>query len=74
MRRLFPAFSGAEPSGMAGLSDTECRSLAQGLRQAVLQVAEQDEERRRELLGGSERAPRRSGRRPRARFRYRYRS
>lgn len=66
MRRVFPAFNEEEAFVTAGLSDTECRGLAEGLRQVVLQVEEHGEERRRELLGGSEPAPRRSGRRPKA--------
>jgi DNA-binding MarR family transcriptional regulator len=66
MRRVFPAFNEEEAFVTAGLSDTECRGLAEGLRQVVLQVEEHGEERRRELLDGSEPAPRRSGRRPKA--------
>jgi len=66
MRRVFPAFNEEEAFVTAGLSDTECRGLAEGLRQVVLQVEEHGEERRRELLGGSDPAPRRSGRRPKA--------
>ncbi|MFJ6386762.1 hypothetical protein ACIQJT_04050 [Streptomyces sp. NPDC091972] len=50
----------------AGLSDGRCRDLAEGLRQVVIQGAEHGEERRRELLGGSDPAPRRSGRRAKA--------
>lgn len=45
--------------------DDECRDLAQALRRVVLQVEEHGEERRRTLLDGARRAPRRSGRRPR---------
>ncbi|WP_406121412.1 MarR family transcriptional regulator [Streptomyces canus] len=66
MRRVFPAFNEEEAFVTAGLSDTECRGLAEGLRQVVLQVEEHGEERRRELPGGAEPAPRRSGRRPKA--------
>jgi DNA-binding MarR family transcriptional regulator len=66
MRRVFPAFNEEEAFVTAGLSDTECRGLAEGLRQVVLQVEEHGEERRQELLGGSDPAPRRSGRRPKA--------
>jgi DNA-binding MarR family transcriptional regulator len=66
MRRVFPAFNEEEAFVTAGLSDTECRGLAEGLRQVVLQVEEHGEERRRELLDGSDPAPRRSGRRPKA--------
>ncbi|NEB03677.1 MarR family transcriptional regulator [Streptomyces sp. SID13726] len=66
MRRVFPAFNEEEAFVTAGLSDTECRSLAEGLRQVVLQVEEHGEDRRRQLLDGAEPAPRRSGRRPKA--------
>jgi DNA-binding MarR family transcriptional regulator len=63
MQRVFPAFNEEEAFVTAGLSDAKCRSLAEGLRQVVLQVEEHGEERRRELLNGAEPAPRRSGRR-----------
>ncbi|MDH6605335.1 DNA-binding MarR family transcriptional regulator [Streptomyces sp. SAI-208] len=66
MRRVFPAFNEEEAFVTAGLSDAECQGLAEGLRQVVLQVEEHGEERRRELLDGSEPAPRRSGRRPKS--------
>ncbi|WP_149823779.1 MarR family winged helix-turn-helix transcriptional regulator [Streptomyces tailanensis] len=66
MRRVFPEFNEEEAFVTAGLSDTECRSLAEGLRTVVLQVEEHGEERRRTLLNGAEPAPRRSGRRPKA--------
>ncbi|MEU5096223.1 MarR family transcriptional regulator [Streptomyces sp. NPDC020996] len=65
MRRVFPEFNEEEAFVTARLSDAECRGLAEGLRQVVRQVEEYGEERRRELLGGAEPAPRRSGRRPR---------
>ncbi|MEU1165850.1 MarR family transcriptional regulator [Streptomyces sp. NPDC005921] len=66
MQRVFPAFNEEEAFVTTGLSDAECRSLAQGLRRVVLQVEEHGEERRRVLLDGAEPAPRRSGRRPKA--------
>lgn len=66
MRRVFPAFNEEEAFVTAGLSDAECRSLAEGLRRVVMQVEENGEERRQTLLDGAEPAPRRSGRRPRA--------
>ncbi|MFF4397362.1 MarR family winged helix-turn-helix transcriptional regulator [Streptomyces sp. NPDC001480] len=66
MQRVFPAFNEEEAFVTSRLSDAECRGLAEGLRQVVLQVEERGEERRRELLDGSEPAPRRSGRRPKA--------
>ncbi|MEV7976951.1 MarR family winged helix-turn-helix transcriptional regulator [Streptomyces sp. NPDC086519] len=66
MQRVFPAFNEEEAFVTAGLSDAECRTLADLLRRVVLQVEEHGEERRRELLGGAEPAPRRSGRRPKA--------
>ncbi|MEU0222155.1 MarR family transcriptional regulator [Streptomyces sp. NPDC006265] len=66
MARVFPAFNEEEAFVTAGLSDAECRRLAEGLRSVVLQVEEHGEERRQSLLGGAEPAPRRSGRRPRA--------
>lgn len=65
MRRVFPEFNEEEAFVTARLSDDQCRSLAEGLRQVVLQVEEHGEERRRELLHGAEPAPRRSGRRAR---------
>ncbi|MGH4035386.1 MarR family winged helix-turn-helix transcriptional regulator [Actinomycetota bacterium Odt1-20B] len=66
MRGLFPRFNDEESFVTGRLSDAECRSLAGGLRQVVLQVEEGGEERRLRLLDGAEPAPRRSGRRPRA--------
>lgn len=66
MRRVFPAFNKEEAFVTAGLSDAECRTLAEGLRRVVLQVEERGEERRHELLDGADPAPRRSGRRPKA--------
>ncbi|MDQ8705563.1 MarR family transcriptional regulator [Streptomyces sp. LHD-70] len=63
MREVFPAFNEEEAFVTSQLSDEECRGLADGLRRVVLQVEERGEERRRELLGGAEPAPRRSGRR-----------
>ncbi|MER6332951.1 MarR family winged helix-turn-helix transcriptional regulator [Streptomyces sp. NPDC014983] len=63
MCRVFPAFNEEEAFVTARLSDAECRTLADGLRQVVLQVEEQGEERRRSLLNGEPPTPRRSGRR-----------
>ncbi|AVV46666.1 hypothetical protein C6376_40290 [Streptomyces sp. P3] len=63
MRRLFPAFDQEETFVAARLSDEECRSLVDGLRQVVLQVEEQGAQRRRALLAGAPPAPRRGGRR-----------
>jgi MarR family transcriptional regulator, organic hydroperoxide resistance regulator len=65
MRRVFPDFNAEESFVTARLDDDACRALAGGLRQVVLQVEEQGEERRIALLGGAEPAPRRSGRRRR---------
>lgn len=66
MQRVFPEFNAEEAFVTSGLSDAECRTLAELLRRVVLQVEDHGEERRRELLGGAEPAPRRSGRRPKA--------
>ncbi|MDP4504482.1 MarR family winged helix-turn-helix transcriptional regulator [Nonomuraea turcica] len=63
MRRVFPDFNAEESFVTARLDDDACRALASGLRQVVLQVEEQGEERRIALLDGAEPAPRRSGRR-----------
>ncbi|WP_327582856.1 MarR family transcriptional regulator [Nonomuraea sp. NBC_00507] len=63
MRRVFPDFNAEESFVTARLDDDACRALANGLRQVVLQVEEQGEERRIALLDGAEPAPRRSGRR-----------
>ncbi|MFE9451968.1 MarR family winged helix-turn-helix transcriptional regulator [Streptomyces sp. NPDC006739] len=62
MRRVFPEFNAEEAFVTERLSDAECRSLAESLRRVVLQIEENGEERRRELLDGAEPAPRRSGR------------
>jgi MarR family transcriptional regulator, organic hydroperoxide resistance regulator len=64
MERIFPAFNEEEAFVAGGLSDEECRRVADGLRSVVLQVEEHGEERRVALLDGAEPAPRRSGRRP----------
>ncbi|GKQ41330.1 MarR family winged helix-turn-helix transcriptional regulator [Streptomyces sp. A012304] len=66
MRRVFPAFNEEEAFVTAGLSDAECRRLADGLRSVVMQVEQHGEERRQSLLNGAEPAPRRSGRRSRS--------
>jgi MarR family transcriptional regulator, organic hydroperoxide resistance regulator len=65
MERLFPAFNEEEAFVASRLSAEECLRLADGLRAIVAQLEERGEERRQELLGGAEPAPRRSGRRPR---------
>ncbi|MEV7597084.1 MarR family transcriptional regulator [Kitasatospora sp. NPDC089797] len=64
MERVFPDFNAEEAFVAGRLSDEECRRTADALRQVVLQVQEQGEERRLALLDGREPAPRRSGRRP----------
>jgi MarR family transcriptional regulator, organic hydroperoxide resistance regulator len=64
MRMVFPAFNEEEAFATSRLSDSECRVLADGLRQVVLQVEEHGEERRRTLLKGAPPPARRSGRRP----------
>jgi MarR family transcriptional regulator, organic hydroperoxide resistance regulator len=66
MRRLFPQFNQEEAFVAGRLGDEECRTVAEGLRQVVLQVEEHGEERRLALLDGAAAAPRRSGRRPKA--------
>ncbi|MFE2587123.1 MarR family winged helix-turn-helix transcriptional regulator [Streptomyces sp. NPDC059378] len=66
MQRLFPQFNEEEAFVTSRLDADECRSVADGLRQVVLQVEESGEERRLALLDGAEPAPRRSGRRPKA--------
>jgi DNA-binding MarR family transcriptional regulator len=66
MRRVFPAFNEEEAFVTAGLSDAECRRLADGLRSVVMQVEQHGEERRQSLLNGAEPTPRRSGRRSRS--------
>jgi MarR family transcriptional regulator, organic hydroperoxide resistance regulator len=63
MRRVFPEFNEEEAFVSGRLDDEECRSLAEALRQVVLQVEEHGEERQLFLLDGAEPAPRRSGRR-----------
>lgn len=63
MQRVFPAFNEEESFVTGQLSDADCRTVADGLRRVVLQVEENGEERRQDLLGGAAPAPRRSGRR-----------
>ncbi|MET7987768.1 MarR family transcriptional regulator [Streptomyces sp. NPDC005281] len=63
MQRLFPRFNEEEAFVASRLSDEQCRSVAEGLRQVVHQVEEEGEERRLTLLDGAEPARRRSGRR-----------
>ncbi|MFI5685520.1 MarR family winged helix-turn-helix transcriptional regulator [Streptomyces sp. NPDC051636] len=65
MEQLFPAFNAEEAFVASRLSAEECLRLADGLRAVVAQLEECGEGRRRELLGGAEPAPRRSGRRSR---------
>ncbi|GAB2980787.1 homoprotocatechuate degradation operon regulator HpaR [Streptomyces pseudoechinosporeus] len=66
MERLFPEFNAEEAFVAEQLTDAECRSVADALRKIVVQVETHGEERRLNLLGGAEPAPRRSGRRPKA--------
>jgi MarR family transcriptional regulator, organic hydroperoxide resistance regulator len=66
MQRAFPAFNEEEAFVTGQLSDEECRGVAAGLQQVVLQVEGNGEERRQALLGGAAPAPRRSGRRRKA--------
>ncbi|TDC11048.1 MarR family transcriptional regulator [Nonomuraea longispora] len=66
MRRVFPDFNAEESFVTSRLDDDACRALATGLRQVVLQVEENGEERRLALLDGAKPAPRRSGRRRQA--------
>jgi DNA-binding MarR family transcriptional regulator len=63
MNRVFPAFNREEAFVTGGLSDEECRALAESLRRVVIQVEAHGEERRLELLDGAPPAPRGSGRR-----------
>ncbi|MER5884081.1 MarR family winged helix-turn-helix transcriptional regulator [Streptomyces sp. NPDC001941] len=63
MKELFPRFNAEEAFVTERLDEAECRRVAQGLRQVVLQVEEGGEERRLALLDGASPAPRRSGRR-----------
>ncbi|WP_398947490.1 hypothetical protein [Streptomyces sp. BK340] len=66
VERLFPAFHDEEVFVASRLgADEEYLRLADGPRAVVAQLEEYGEERRQELLGGAEPAPRRSGRRPR---------
>lgn len=64
MDRVFPAFNEEEAFVTQRLTDDQCRQTAEGLRQVVLQVEENGEDRRQALLNGRPPAPRRSGRRP----------
>jgi DNA-binding MarR family transcriptional regulator len=64
MEDLFPRFNAEEAFVTEGLSDEECRVLAEALRRIVLQVETHGEERRLALLDGAAPPPRRSGRRP----------
>ncbi|MGW8376225.1 MarR family winged helix-turn-helix transcriptional regulator [Streptomyces sp. ODS28] len=65
MEEVFPQFNAEEAFVAEGLTDRECRQLAELLRKIVMQTEEHGEERRMELLDGAAPAPRRSGRRPR---------
>jgi DNA-binding MarR family transcriptional regulator len=63
MQRVFPEFNDEEVFVTSQLSRDECLATADALRRVVLQVEQHGEERRLELLGGADPAPRRSGRR-----------
>jgi DNA-binding MarR family transcriptional regulator len=63
MQRLFPAFNEEESFVTDKLSDADCRAVADGLRRVVLQVEQNGEERRQDVLGDATLAPRSSGRR-----------
>ncbi|WP_214414665.1 MarR family winged helix-turn-helix transcriptional regulator [Sphaerisporangium fuscum] len=63
MERVFPAFNEEEAFVTERLTDEQCRHIAEGLRQVVLQVEQNGEGRRLALLDGRQPAPRRSGRR-----------
>lgn len=63
MEKVFPAFNAEEAFVADGLTDEECRTLADLLRKIVVQTEEKGEERRLELLDGADPTPRRSGRR-----------
>ncbi|MEV0121495.1 MarR family winged helix-turn-helix transcriptional regulator [Streptomyces sp. NPDC050703] len=65
MGEVFPAFNAEEAFVTEGLTDAECRTLADLLRKIVVRTEGQGEERRRALLDGAAPAPRRSGRRAR---------
>ena len=65
MDEVFPAFNAEEAFVTEGLTDAECRTLADLLRKIVVRTEDKGEERRLELLDGAEPAPRRSGRRAR---------
>ncbi|WP_435227465.1 MarR family winged helix-turn-helix transcriptional regulator [Streptomyces sp. Tue6028] len=65
MEELFPAFNAEEAFVASSLSPDQCLQLAESLRAIVSRLEEHGEQRRRELLGGENLAPRRSGRRPR---------
>ncbi|WP_055699532.1 MULTISPECIES: MarR family winged helix-turn-helix transcriptional regulator [Streptomyces] len=63
MGEVFPAFNAEEAFVAEGLTDEECRTLADLLRKIVLQTEEKGDDRRLQLLAGAEPRPRRSGRR-----------
>ncbi|WP_369217430.1 MarR family winged helix-turn-helix transcriptional regulator [Streptomyces flavofungini] len=65
MGEVFPAFNAEEAFVTEGLTDEECRALADLLRKIVVRTEDKGEERRLELLDGAAPAPRRSGRRAR---------
>lgn len=65
MEEVFPAFNAEETFVSAGLSEDECRQLAELLRRIVVQTEEHGDERRLTLLDGAEPPRRRSGRRAR---------
>ncbi|MEV5975766.1 MarR family winged helix-turn-helix transcriptional regulator [Streptomyces sp. NPDC052114] len=63
MGEVFPAFNAEEAFVTEGLTDEECRTLADLLRKIVLQTEEKGDDRRLHLLAGAEPPRRRSGRR-----------
>lgn len=65
MGEVFPAFNAEEAFVTEGLTDAECRTLADLLRKIVVRTEDKGEERRLALLDGAAPAPRRSGRRAR---------
>ncbi|MFG3257341.1 MarR family winged helix-turn-helix transcriptional regulator [Streptomyces sp. NPDC048172] len=63
MREVFPAFNAEEAFVTEGLTNRQCRTLADLLRGIVVHTERHGEERRTGLLDGAEPRPRRSGRR-----------
>ncbi|MEU6122004.1 MarR family winged helix-turn-helix transcriptional regulator [Streptomyces sp. NPDC047123] len=64
MGEVFPAFNAEEAFVTEGLTDEECRTLADLLRKIVVRTEDRGEERRAHLLNGAPPTPRRSGRKP----------